>query len=83
VKGRGAACSLRVSLSAFSARRRIARRQGPLRLKRARLRCGDTARNSDRHTTECEEKFSLIGGAHPKCGLDLLKSRLGPARNFG
>src|SRR5262245_53053959 len=47
------------------------------------LRCGGTGGNSGRRTPDCEENLPLVGGAHPKCGLDLLKSRLGTAGNLG
>src|SRR6516225_10217554 len=42
-----------------------------------------TEGDSGRRTPDCEEKFSLVGGARPKRGLDLLKSRLRTAGNFG
>jgi hypothetical protein len=43
----------------------------------------NTDGSSDRRTPDCEENLPLVGGADPKCGLDLLKGRLGTAGNFG
>ena len=45
--------------------------------------CYDDGGSSGRRTPDHEQKFSLVGGAHLKGGLDLLERRLRTADNVG